>query len=357
MRIEHADHRNDPAAWARALGISREAVDLYLGSEVIDLHVDTFIWTRVLGYDLRKRHGRGPFGGWFLGQADLPRLLEAGVTGATWVITTNPVGPATRRERAFARNLRRLLDVLASVEQQVAVVKSAAEYRAARAAGKHGAFIGIQGGNALDARPDSVEVLADGTVLRVTLVHLSTSSLGVSSAPGSGADRGLTDAGREYVRRLNAMNVFVDLAHVSKRSFWDAVEVHDRSKPLLVTHTGVCGVHPHWRNLDDDQLRAIADSGGTIGIMYQSSFLGDPTWGGRASSIADHLEHVVKTVGEDHASLGSDWDGAIVPPRDMPTCLELPRLAQLLLDRAWTPDRIRKILGGNFLRTVQALRG
>jgi membrane dipeptidase len=126
---------------------------------------------------------------------------------------------------------------------------------------------------------------------------------------------------------------------------------------LLVTHTGVSGAFEHWRNLDDDQLRAIADSGGTVGVMYQSSFLGDPLWSGRVSSIVDHLEHIVDTIGDDHASLGSDWDGAIVPPRDMPTCLELPRLVQLMLDRGWGDERIRKILGGSFLRTVAALRG
>jgi membrane dipeptidase len=116
-------------------------------------------------------------------------------------------------------------------------------------------------------------------------------------------------------------------------------------------------VHEHWRNLDDDQLRAIAKSGGTIGVMYQSSFLGDPLWAGRAESIVRHLEHIVNTVGEDFASLGSDWDGAIVPPRDLRTCLELPRLVELMLKRGFTAERISKILGQNFLRVVTALRG
>ena len=74
------------------------------------------------------------------------------------------------------------------------------------------------------------------------------------------------------------------------------------------------------------------------------------------SAIVDHLEHIVKTGGEDCASLGSDWDGAIITPRDMPTCLELPRLVQLMLDRQWTATRIGKILGGNWLATLERLR-
>ena len=77
---------------------------------------------------------------------------------------------------------------------------------------------------------------------------------------------------------------------------------------------------------------------------------------GRAESIVAHLQHVVDTIGDDHAALGSDWDGAIFTPRDMPTCLELPRLVDRMLARGWSADRIRKILGGNFLRALGALR-
>jgi membrane dipeptidase len=156
---------------------------------------------------------------------------------------------------------------------------------------------------------------------------------------------------------MNALRIGVDLSHISKEGFWDAVEASDPGVPLLVTHTGVEGAHRHWRNLDDDQLRAIADSGGTIGVIYQSTFLGDPLRRGRAESVVRHLEYIVETVGEDHASLGSDWDGAISPPRDLITPVELPRLVDIMLRRGWGAERIQKILGRNFLRVVAALRG
>ncbi len=355
--IRFTDHRRDPAAWAASLGISAEAVDIYLASDVIDLHVDSFIWHRIFGYDLTRRHGHGLLGARCYSQVDFPRILEAAMTGAVWIITTNPARSSRGRLRALQRNLAELRLLFDGVSDQLQLVRSTAEYRAARAAGKHGAFVGIQGGNALDYDLDAIDTL-DDIVLRITLVHLSSSPLGVTSSPAAlGSDTGLTDLGRSFVERLNARKIFVDLAHISRRGFFDAVAIHDRSQPLLVTHTGVCGVHPHWRNLDDEQLRAIADTGGTIGIMYHAPFLGDPLWAGKASTIVDHLAHVVATVGEDHASLGSDWDGAIHPPRDMPTCLELPRLVQHMLDRGWSAERIHKILGGNFLRVVEALRG
>ncbi len=357
MRLQYTDHQKDPSAWARDLDISTEAVELYLESDVLDLHVDSFIWDRVFGYDLTRRHGHGLLGARVYSQVDFPRILEANVTGATWVITTNPARDETSRSETFFANLRRLQEIFASVRSQFQIVRTASEYRAARAAGKHGAFIGIQGGNALDS-PGALQRIPDNLILRVTLVHLSNSSLGATSSPAKlGGDLSLTDRGREYIEELNAQKIFVDLAHISRPGFFQAVEVHDRSQPLLVTHTGVDAVTPHWRNLTDAQLKAIADSGGTIGVMYQSSFLGDKWWGGRASSVVDHLQHIVETVGEDFASLGSDWDGAIIPPRDMPTCLELPKLVQIMLDRDFSPECIQKILGGNFLRVVESLRG
>jgi membrane dipeptidase len=350
--------RVNAASWASALGISREAVELYLASDVIDLHVDSFIWTRVFGYDLGRRHGGGLFGARYYSQADFPRIHDARIGGALWSLTTNPLRTAGGRARAFAENLARFERECAEPANRVERVRDFAGYRRARDAGKHAAFVVVQGGNALDRDPEALSVLEDGAVVAVTLMHLSRSRLGNSSSPVSRGRGGLSAAGREYVQRLNAMRVFVDLAHITRAGFFAAIEAHDRSQPLLCSHTGVSGVHRSWRNIDDAQMRAVADTGGVIGVIFHGGFLGGDYWsGGSAAAIVDHLEYIAETVGDDHAALGSDWDGAIVTPRDMPTCLELPRLVQHMLDRGFTSDRIRKILGGNFLRALRALRG
>ncbi len=349
-------HGVSSKAWADQLGISSEAVELYRQSDVIDLHIDSFIWHRVFGYDLTKRHGHGLFGARFYSQVDFPRVLEAELAGATWVITTNPARDARDRLDTFRRNLASLLELFDRVSDHFQVVRNFKEYQAARALGKHAAFLGIQGGNAFDANLDALKSL-DGVILRITLVHLSSSRLGATSSPlRFGADLGLSSLGRKYVEQLNHERILVDLAHISPRGFWDAVAVHDPNLPLIVTHTGLSGVHPHWRNIDDAQLRQVAQSGGTVGVIFHTAFLGG-LFTSRAEAIVRHLAHIVDTVGEDHASFGSDWDGAIFTPRDLPTCLELPRLVQLMLDRNWSPERIRKILGGNFLRVVKAIRG
>jgi membrane dipeptidase len=309
-----------------------------------------------------RKHGRGLFGARFYGQADLPRLVEAGVSGAIWSITTNPLRGSRGRNRVLVRNLERLLAIFARAPETVAVCRSARDYAAARARGVHAAFIGVQGGNALDRAPGDEHAALDHidatALIKVTLVHMSTSTLGQTSSPLMLGDRQgkLTTRGQDVVRALNARRIFVDLAHNNRQGFFDAVAAHDRTQPLLVSHTGVTGVHPHWRNVDDEQLRVVADTGGVVGVIYQSAFHGDRALGGKAARIVDHLEHIIDVAGEDCASLGSDWDGAIVTPRDMATCLELPRLVQIMLDRKWPEARIKKTLGGNFLRALGELR-
>lgn len=346
-----------PAAdWARELDIPLAAVELYRSSEVIDLHVDSFIWQRTLGYDLTKRH-RAPLWGAFLGQVDFPRIREAELSGATWVITTNPLREPADRARAFETNLDELCRTFARVPTEFQVVTNAREYDAARASGKHAAFLGIQGGNALDLSLAEVSRLCDGRVLRITLVHLSSSRIGSTSSPMRLSDSGLSAFGAQMVELLNERKVLVDLAHISARGFWAACQAHAKDTPFVVTHTGVSGVYRHWRNLDDDQIRAVAESGGVVGIMYHAPFLGDRPWAGRVETIARHIAHVLRVGGEDTPALGSDWDGSIITPRDMPTCLELPRLVAAL-SRLGIEDRVvQKILGLNFLRVVRDVRG
>jgi membrane dipeptidase len=196
-----------------------------------------------------------------------------------------------------------------------------------------------------------------GVVSRVTVVHLTPSALGSPSRPlggaGRRAGRGLTAAGHDYVEALDARRILVDLAHVNGPGFWDALGAHDRSLPAIVSHTGVRGVHDVWRNIDDAQVRAIAGTGGVVGVMYHSGFLGESS----AEAVVRHLEHVVKVGGEDCAALGSDWDGLIVPPRDMRTVAELPVLVRTMRARGFTDQRIGKIVGANYLRVVESVRG
>jgi len=161
---------------------------------------------------------------------------------------------------------------------------------------------------------------------------------------------------------MNEKRILVDLAHINRAGFFDALEVHDPSLPPIVTHTGVRGIRDMWRNIDDEQIKAIADMNGTIGIIYQGQFISEsgkwsmPTqWMCTLDQVVDHMDHIIKVVGDDYVSLGSDYDGAIVVPEGMADITEQPRMVQVMLDRGWSGERIHKVLGGNFLRVVKAI--
>lgn len=356
-KLAYADHRADPAAWARSLGIAREAVELYLAGDVIDLHTDSFMWTRLLpGYDLRRRHRPWLPSSAFLNQVDLPRAREAQLTGVAWDVVANPFRPARRRAAETVAHIRAIVETLSPFTEDFQVVRTHAEYEAARAAGRTASLVSVQGGQAFDDSLDALDLIPDDLVHRITLVHLTESRIGAPNSQASKADRGLSDFGRDFVRRLVEKRILVDLAHINRKGFFDALAVMDTSVPPVVTHTGVSGVRRIWRNIDDDQIRAIAARGGTIGIIYHPHFLDDVLVNCPLSRVIDHLEHVVKVAGDDFASLGSDYDGFIWLPRELVDVTHQPKLVALMLERGWSAERIGKILGGNFLRVLRAVR-
>jgi membrane dipeptidase len=347
----------DERTLAARLGVSVEAVQLTRAAELVDLHVDTFILPRISRYDVFRRHAGGPFGRRFVGHLDVPRLRDGGLDGAMWSITTNPFRTVAARWGTFLANLAALRALIARSGGALAEARTRAEYRTVRARGAHACLLAIQGLNAVEGAPEGVASLPDDGIVRATVVHLTDSVYGGTSSPlGRRRERGLTPAGRDAVAALNARRIFVDLAHIHAQAFWDAVAVHDRTQPLLSTHTGVTGVRPHWRNLDDPQLKAIADTGGVVGIIFDEGFLrrdGGPHDG---AMVVEHLAHVVRVAGEDAAAIGSDFDGMITPPADVAGADAYPRLVQHMLDAGFAESRIRKILGENFLRAFGELR-
>ncbi|HEX5097560.1 MAG TPA: membrane dipeptidase, partial [Acidimicrobiia bacterium] len=344
----------------RRAGVSMEAVQLLRSSEVVDLHLESYIPPRIWGFDLAVRHDPPPLRGYFFGHLDFPRALDGGLTGAMWSIATNILRTKRGRLATLKKNVAGLAAAFDRTGGAIRPVRTHAEYVAARREGAHAALIAVQGGNALEAAGDAVaDAVPDRLLTRVTLVHLSNSCYGGTSSPANvlTGERGLTNAGRELVRQLDAARIYVDLAHVSKRGFWDAVEVHDKGLPLLVTHTGVDGVKPMWRNVDDAQIRAVADTGGVIGIIVAENFL-RPRGGPRDGRLlVDHMAHAIDAGGEDCVAIGTDYDGFIHPPKDLRDgALGYVRLVQHMLDRGFTDTRIRKILGDNFLRTFRRMR-
>lgn len=357
MALQYVDHRADPAAWAAQLGVSVEACELLLDADFIDLHCDMEVSVRVLGYDPAKRHGPWKRVVPLMGHTDYPRLREAGMTGVCYDIATNVFRGAASRQAVTLRNVARCIAQIEAHPDELAVARTRSDYDAAVAQGKTAFFLTLQGGNALEQDPSVLDGPLGQDLHRITLVHLSTSVLGGSSNP-SQPDRGLTERGRGFVETCNANRILVDLAHSGKTTFWQALDAHTPDLPPIVSHTGVSAVREHWRNLDDEQVRAIADRGGVVGVMYQGAFLVQVPmfFAAPRAAVLDHMAHIIDVAGEAAVAIGTDYDGWITPLSDLHDVTHHPLLVQDMLDRGWSESRIRGILGGNYLRVVKEVR-
>ncbi len=339
-----------PDHWAQHLGIATEAVALYQDAEVIDLHNDSFLWQRLVNYNMNRWHepvmGYAPFGR----QVDLPRALAASMSGIVFDIPTNPLVPRARKYAHLRQHISRMLETFQENEHVQHVV-SYADYQKARQAGKMAAWISMQGGQGIDNNLYDLERIPE--VHRITLVHFTRSRVGASNFDSLNTNTGLGNFGKDFVQKMVQERLLVDLSHINPAGFWDALGVMPEGVPPVVTHTGVKGVCNIWRNIDDAQIRAVAERGGTIGVIFERNFIARQRHKKRLRTIVDHMEHILNIGGEDAVSLGSDYDGMITLPTDFPDIRWQPVLVAEMLDRGWSEARIRKILGLNFLRVVK----
>jgi membrane dipeptidase len=325
--------------------------------EIIDLHLDIFIPHRLWGYDMFNHNTMHPFGRHFFTHSDIPRMQKGGYSGAMWSITTNPFRFAGSRWKVFLQNLQKIETLAREHSDIVAITPRYQEYL--QYPHKHKILPSIQGANSLEGAPDGIESLPNpsDSIVRMTLVHLTPSVYGNTSSPFHWLQptKGLSPQGKRLIEQMNARHIFVDLAHAHPKTFWDVIDVQGKGHPLLVTHTGVQGVKKHWRNLDDAQIKAIADTGGVIGIMFANNFL-QHNRDRSLQIVIEHMEYLINIGGEDVVAFGSDFDGAISPPIDLRSADQLPNLLDRMVERGWSEERIGNILGRNFLRVFAAYR-
>jgi membrane dipeptidase len=327
---------------------SNEAQAIHREHPAIDLHADTLMWSRWMGYDLHARHEPPLWRAAFGGHVDVPRMRDGGMGAQFFGLVSVPFAP---RMRGLARIIHDQIDVLVETIDRdpgaLRLVRSADEVEQCRRDGVVAALLGIEGAHALEGDIDRIEAFAQRGVRYLGLLHFSANEAGFPAYGRGRSDTdGLTRWGHDLLRRCEAAGVLVDLAHINRKGFLDACAAATR--PPIVSHTGVLGAFDHWRNIDDAQLRAVADKGGVIGVIFCPRYVG----GDGLSAVVHHLCHILDVAGEDAPALGSDWDGFIVPTRELCDPRGLPLLTDALL-RAGVPERtIGKILRGNVLRVL-----
>jgi membrane dipeptidase len=339
---------------------SAAAEALHRSLLVADLHADTLLWGRNLLAPSRAGH------------IDLPRLLAGNVgLQAFTVVSTVPrnlnivrnddssdllpyLGMAqgwpmkaltSPKERALyqAGRMQQFVEKSNGALVLLRTRSDLANFLKQRAAGSHviATFLGTEGAQPLEGNLDNLDALYDAGFRMMAPTHFTDTAIG-GAAAGVGRG-GLTPVGREWVKRMEARGMLIDVAHASADTLRDVTFL--ATKPVIVSHTGVKGVCDNNRNLDDEQLRAVAATGGVIGI----GFWDVATCGHDAKAIASAIRYTVNVVGADHVALGSDFDGAVTEPFDSSGIV---LITEALLQQGMPEHDIRLVMGENVARVL-----
>jgi microsomal dipeptidase-like Zn-dependent dipeptidase len=330
---------------------------------IADLHADSLLW----GRDLLRRGRRG--------HVDLPRLAEGNVALQVFtVVSRMPLGvnpwrtpaafdmvtmlgilqgrPArtwvSRFERA-RHHAERLHRFAHRSRGRLILVGSVRDLDRAGAPGTGGercvaGLLGLEGAQVLEGKIENLDALFDAGFRLVGLTHFFDNEV-AGSAHGWNK-RGLTPLGRLVIPRMERLGMVVDLAHASAATLDEVTALATR--PVLVSHTGVCGTCDNRRNLTDEQLRRVASTGGLVGI----TFFRYATGGTTVDAIVRAIRHAADTVGVPHVGLGSDWDGAVRTPFD---ASGLPVLTDALLSAGFTDDEVAAVMGENVRRVLKTI--
>lgn len=331
---------------------------------VIDGHNDALLRAWRSGESLRERSDDG--------HLDLVRMQEGGIAAGFFaifvpeddyasdprdaVVVTDdgwevPFGEALTFDRASAV----AQEIAAVAERDLTLVRTIADLEQCLAGGEPGAILHLEGAEPIEPDLGNLDAWVARGLRSLGIVWSRPNAFGCGVPfhypGGPGAGPGLSDAGRELVRACNERGVMLDLAHLNERGFFDVAELSDR--PLVVSHAAAHSIAPMPRNLTDEELDAIADSGGLVGVVFDTVMTrndGELVFDTALDVIASHVEYIAERIGLDHVALGSDFDGCH-PPAALDDASKMQALLDVL---RWDDGELVKLAYGNWLRVLRA---
>ena len=315
----------------------RDAIEFHKQIIVADCHCDTLLEVMNKGRTFYNYSEEG--------HVDLPRLRQGGVKlqfFAAFIESSFKPFNALTRSLELIDTFYREIDICGD---GLVVGYNAKQIRKILKDDKIVAVLGIEGGEALNGNLSVLHALYRLGVrfLGLTWNQRNQIADGVGEGQTCG---GLTKFGQEVVREMNDLSMIIDLAHISEAGFWDVL-AHSRD-PVMVSHANCYTLRNHPRNLKDDQITALAKSGGILGLSFFPEFTGD-----NIEEFLDHLDYVAALAGTEVIALGSDFDGIEKTAEGLGDARCYPAITVKLFERGYTEKEIKGIMGGNVLRLIE----
>lgn len=331
--------------------------------------------------------------------SDLQRMKEGGLDVQIFSVWCDGEKPAPFQ---FANREMDLLDeVVKNNPDKIALTRTTAEMEQAVKEKKIAALFGVEGGHMIENSLEKLDQIYSRGARYMTLTWNNSTDWATSAWDETykkdslaKTHKGLTDFGREVVKRMNRLGMMVDLSHVGEQTFWDAIAT--TRSPVIVSHSNAWSICPVPRNLKDDQILAVGKNGGVIALNFYSGFV-DSTYKKKEAlfqkahrkeidsliasgvqteyaltlitekyaaeanearpsleQLLAHLDHIIRLIGPDHVGIGSDFDGISSSPKGLDDVTSYPLLTDALLKRGFTKKQITNILGGNIIRVWKA---
>jgi membrane dipeptidase len=328
-------------------------------------------------------------------QSDLKRFKEGGVDYQLFSIWCDG---SKQNPYAWAMREMDTIDAVAARNpDKMIVAKSWKQIQQALKERKLVAQYGVEGGHMIEDDINKLDTFYKRGVRYMTLTWNNSPSWASSHAdekdPKYTGHKGLTNFGKDIIKRMNKLGIIVDISHVGEATFWDAI--HTTTKPVIASHSNAYAICPVSRNLKDDQIKAVGKNGGVIDLNFFSGFV-DSNFNRKNNTFRNahraeidsliatgiqseyvmgiitnkykkesdaikpdiellmkHFDHIVKLIGIDHVGLGSDFDGIDSAPLQLKTVLDYPEFTKAMIKRGYKDADIAKVLGGNFLRVYR----
>lgn len=317
---------------------------------------------------------------------DIARLKAGGVGAQFWSVWVPASDPTPLRSTLEQIDL--VYRIESAYPDHLTLVATAEEAREASRSGRIAGFLGAEGGHSIESSLGALRVLFRLGVRYLTLTHARTTDW-ADSATDEPRHGGLSSFGEEVVLEMNRLGMLVDISHCSAETMRAALEVSNA--PVIASHSSAFAIAPHPRNVPDDVIAAVGESGGVVMVCFYPPFVVPDTarvatqllaseqelreagvseedigrrhdrfWEehppevGSVSDVVDHIEYVAYLAGIDHVGIGSDFDGMSLTPVGLEDVSCYPNITAELIRRDWREPDIRKVLGENALRALEA---